>query len=341
MSSKRILRVLALAAWALAVWPATWSGAETAEVALDKYGWWNANQALPEDPSGGLLPPVAVPAPPGAPEDGLYVESGPDGSPLAISGVSFYTGGGVDSTLTLALAEGSTGEGATLAACPASGGWDAAQNGRWDDRPTYDPATCGLLGSAGSGSVTFSVPAAAHEPASAYLSLVIVPAEGSGAFSVSFDPPSSASLVTSAPASSGAGAGESESGSDSASPAFQPGTVTLAEPSFSAPPAAAVEVPAGSGATSDGGAPAAPIAAAPPLTTDPVDRTTQIVAAGTLVAIGCGLWFLSSRPQRPPRLLGSLGAGETAAVAVPVAVTGRARGLGRFSRTRNAPPNPI
>ena len=338
---RNALRVLALAAWLLAVWPMTWSGADSADVALEKYGWWNANQALPADPTGGLLGDIEVPPPAGAPGDGLYVESAADGSPLAIGGVSFYTGGGVDALLTLAVTEGSSSDGTTLAACPADGGWDAAQNGRWERRPQYDDTACVLLGQVTGTSVSFAIPATAHEAGSSYLSLVIVPAEGSGAFSVGFDPPDSSSLVTTS-----ASAGGSSEPEAATPPAFQPGSASISEPSFTAAPPAVIAPPAAA-ASGDGGpaaaGPSAPVAlgATRPIEAD--DRTDRVTAAVALAVIGAGLWFLASRQPRSPRLLGSVGtaaAPATVLVSAPSRST-RARGLGRFARHRDAPPTAI
>lgn len=342
MNVKRVmLRGLAVTVCALAASPIPSSFGEPSTVTLDKYAWWNANQNLPEDPSGGLLPALAVPAPPSAPDDGLYVESAGGGTDLAIAGVSYYTGGGVDATLTIEATAEADLSASTLAACPASEGWDAVQNGRWDDRPTYDPATCTFLGTVSGTTVTFSIPASAHAPGSGFLSLVIVPAEGSGTFSAAFEPPTSASLVTSTPASPPAAA---PAPAPSASPAFDPGPAsssfdvpaTGAPSGFEAPTVPSVEAPSGA----DEVAATAPVAAA--AVGEEAGRAARYTAVAVLVAIGAALWFLGSRPQRAPRLLGSLGGGEVAPVVVPVAaVGGRPRGLGRFSRTRSAPPTAI
>ena len=335
--ARRAIRILSIAAWTLAAWPMASSHAESAGVTLDKYGWWSASQTLPADPTGGLLPPIEVPASPNAPDDGIYIESSADGSVLALGGVSFYTGGGVDSVLTLEVTEGGSGEDTTLAACPADGGWDAAQNGRWDKRPTYDPTTCTVLGQAFATSVTFTIPAAAQAAGSGYLTLAIVPAEGSGAFSVGFDPPTSASLATT-PASVAAA-----EPTDTVTPSFDTGSASLGQPTFSAPPAAAVDVPAATvGSDGDTSRPAAPVAAAP-LIADTDEQAAKVTAAVVLAAIAVGLWFLGSRPQRAPRLLGSVGGpGQVEEVLVRAQITAaKPRGLGRFARHRDAPPTAI
>jgi hypothetical protein len=278
-----------------------------------------------------------VPAPPGAPEDGLYVESAPDGSPSAIGAVSYYTGGNVDATLTLDVVEGSSADEATLAACPADGGWDAVQNGRWDRRPEYDPDGCTLLGEASAGVVTFAIPASAHQPGSAFLAVAIVPAAGSSAFSTAFEPPTEASLVTTEPAS---GSTEPEPAAD---PAYEPAAAPTAAPTFTTPSPSSFEVPtspvvdSGDGGEVAADAPSRPAAATVPV--DEEDRAAQIAAIAVLALMGAGLWALATRPQRAPRLLGSLATEEAAPVVVHA--TAAARGLGRFARPRSAPPTAI
>ena len=339
---KRAIRLLAVGAWALALWPIAGSFGQSSEPTLDKYGWWNANQTLPADPTGGLLPTaLEVPPPPGAPEDGLYVESAAGGTPLAISAVSYFTGGGVDATLTLNVAEGSTADGATLAACPAGVGWDAAQNGRWDRRPTYDPASCTFLGTPSGATVTFSIPASAHEPGSSYLSLAIVPADGSGTFATGFDPPTASSLTTT-PAADGGG---SSAPPFTPAPAFTPEPVTVGDPGFSVPPSGQFTTPASPAPAASGDEVAAPTS--PPAAITPAavaadeNRTASVVAGVALALLGAGLWVLASRPQRAPRLLGSLSAGGESVPAPVTVVPSAPRGLGRFVRGRTAPPNPI
>ncbi|MEY2469581.1 MAG: hypothetical protein QOF21_2279 [Actinomycetota bacterium] len=294
---RRVLRALGLVAWMLA-WPVAGAFGQSTDTALDKYGWWNANQTLPADPTGGALPPLEVPPPPGAPADGLYVESAVNGSQLAIAAVTFFTGGGVNASLTLALAEGSSSAGVTIAACPAGGGWDAAQNGRWDRRPTYDPATCTFLGIARDNTVTFAIPAAAHEPGSSYLSLAIVPAEGSGAFAASFMSPTSASLVTTPAAATSAP-------SATPSPVFAPGPVTFGGDAYAAPIIGSLVGSPPASAAGERAAPPSRSAGRSATTTDD-QGSARAIAVVALAVIAATLFASARRTQRPPRLIGSL-----------------------------------
>jgi hypothetical protein len=298
--SRRSLATLVVGLLALS--PLTAAVGQGNEPVLDKYGWWNANQTLPEDPTGGALPPLEVPAPPGAPDDGIYVEVAASGTTLAIGGVNFFTGGGVDASLTLTLVEGSSPAGVTLAACPAGGGWDAAQNGRWDRRPPYEPKTCTFLGTARNNTVTFSIPAAAHEPGSAYLSLAIVPAEGSGTFAAAFRPPSSASLVTT-PATSA-----TPTPSASPAPALEPGPVTFGGDAYALPNVAA---PTAAPTTTVPRERAAAPRATRNASDDDEQGSARVIAVLALVVIGGTMLVSTRRSQRGPRLIGSLGADAT------------------------------
>ena len=291
---RSVLRTLTVAAWMVAAWPAADASGQSADTALDKYGWWNARQALPADPTGGALPPLAVPPPPGAPADGLYVENAANGAPLAIAAVSFFTGGDVNASLTLALAEGSLPVGVTLAACPIGGGWDAVQNGRWDRRPTVDPATCTFLGTARDNAITFAIPAAAHEPASSFLSIAIVPAEGSGAFAASFTAPSSASLVTT-PAP-----GATSTPAATPPRAFEPEPVTFGGEPYAAPFVSTAT-------TAARGKTASPRIAGPAVGADD-QGNARVIAIVALAGIGAAMLTSARRTRRAPRLIGSLAA---------------------------------
>lgn len=70
-------------------------------------------------------------------------------------------------------------------------------------------------------------------------------------------------------------------------------------------------------------------------------RVPAILAIVTLGAIGAALWWLSTQPQRAPRLLGSVGGGATVVTAAVPQTTTAVRGLGRFARPRTAPPRAI
>ena len=332
----KLLRIAAVGCWALALVPTIGTSAEaSSSPTLDAYGWWNKAQALPVqgDPTGLGLPELSVPAPPTVPEDGLYVSNEASG-PAAFAAVRYRAGGG---QLTLALAEGSALTGAEeLAACKVPGGFQPAQNGRWEAAPAYEEEGCTEAVAAEDGTtLTFEAPASW---ASSFgdISLAIVPTPGSATpFSLAFTAPTDASFV-----GSGAPSSTPSSFSPSSSPAsssFAPSKPSAfaapSTPSVASPPVVEDEV-----ASAPVPVPAATNAA---VTTPASSDTAKWVAMGLLVAIGAGLWVLSSKQARAPRLLGSIGSGATAAPAPVAATDRRPRGVGRFARPRSAPPTAI
>jgi hypothetical protein len=298
------LRIAAIACWAIALAIAplggTWGAASSP--ALDASGWWNKAQAVPVDgdPTGLGAPTPTVPPPATVPEDGIYVSNDASGA-AAVAAVRYRLGAAADGTLTLHLAEGGALTGAEeLAACPVAGGFEPAQNGRWDARPGYDEAACTAVGTptaAGDG-FTFAVPAA-WSSSFGDVAIAVVPKPGSATpFSLAFAKPTDGDFVSTGASSSGS------SGSSSFTPS--PSSSSSGS-SFSTPR------PSSSSFASPG-APGA-VSAAPeaiPAVTTAVDGgsgASKVVAIALLVAIGGGLWFLSTRPQRAPRLLGSIGSG--------------------------------
>jgi hypothetical protein len=344
VSTRTLLRVVALVAWLLAVAPiATTFGAETS--AGPEQGWWNKQQAVPVqgDPSGlGLTTVPTVPAPPTVPDDGLYVAGDASGA-NAISALRYAVGGG--GTLTLDLAEGTTLTGTEqLVACPVQGGFTPVQNGPWAAKPSYDPATCVVEGvpAEDGASFTFAVPAT-FASALGDVAVVIAPAEGATPFSLPFDKPGPDSFLVTAPV-----APQSSMSSDSSfspgSASFSPGVGSSSSPSFAAPSTPSASPSASSGSGSDVGTGGAPPAAVLPVAEAAgTSRSDQVVAVVVLALIGGGFWVLSNRPQRVPRLLGSVGGTVDAheAVAAATARTTRPRGVGRFARHRSAPPTAI
>jgi hypothetical protein len=338
-----VKRLLAVACMLLAVAtvPGTW-GASASGAELDAYGWWNRNQALPVegDPTGlGLTTVPTVPAPPTVPADGLYVSNDASG-PAAIAAVRHLLGGQGSGVLTLELAEGSTLTGAEeIVGCPVLGGFEAAQNGRWDAAPAYDPEACTVVpvASEDGSALAFDVPAT-FASSLGDISLLVAPAPGSVApFSLAFAAPTSASFavtsVTAPQSTTGGTPSFSPRPPVSAAPSFG----TPSSPSLSAP--SAPSVPSAPAVEAPGPAPAAVAAPAAAVVADD-SRVASIASVIALAAIGAALWWLSSRPQRAPRLLGSVGGGAAAAEA-PAPTTPPVRGLGRFARPRTLPPRAI
>jgi hypothetical protein len=343
---RTVLRIVALAAWLLAAAPiAATFGADSG--APPDYGWWNKQQAVPVqgDPTGvGLTTVPTVPAPATVPPDGIYVAS--DGSgPSAIAALRYAAGGG--GTLTLQLAEGTTLTGTEkVVACPVQGGFTPTQNGAWAARPGYDETACVVEGqpAADGSSFSFEIPAS-FASALGDVSMVITSAPGATPFSLPFDKPADDSFLVTSPVTPSS----SDSGSDAVS-SYDPGSSGYAAPSpsssGSSPSFAAPSTPAGSAPSASGGGGQAAVPVVPaalPAALRPGSRSDQVAAVLALVLIGGAFWVLSNRPQRLPRLLGSVGGHAEAADAVAAATvrTSRPRGVGRFARHRSAPPTAI
>lgn len=341
MKTRTLLRLAAASAWLLAMAPIGASfGADTS--APPEYGWWNKQQALPVqgDPTGlGLTTVPTVPAPPTVPADGLYVADDASGA-SAISAVRYQGGGG--GTLTLALAGGTKLTGTEkLAACPLQGGFTPVQNGQWAARPGYDEKTCAVPGEANADGTafTFQIPAT-FASALGDVSVVIVPAADATPFTLPFDKPTSDSFVVTAPvrSSSSGSEGFDSSAFDSGSAALAP-TFGSTSPSFAAPSTPTPTAPSVSG----GSGPTAAAPVIPAVGVASKSRRDQMAAVAILALIGGAFWFLANRPQRVPRLLGSVGgkAAPADAAAVAMVRTTRPRGVGRFARHRSAPPTAI
>ena len=342
---KIALRIAALAAWGLALAPLAPTFGQDAAPTLDAVGWWNKTQDLPvqgnptglDDPTGsGLTTAPTVPAPATVPADGLYVANDASG-PTAVAAVRYVAGGG--GTLTLVLAEAAAPTGTEeLVACPVQGGFTPALNGRWDSKPAYDPAACVVPGTldATAKTVTFEVPST-FASSLGDVAVVIVPAvDSTTPFSLPFAPPDDSSFVVTSPSSS------SSSPGSLSSPPFQPGSSTFnpsTPPSFAAPstPAAPTIAEATDGEVAAPVIPEAPT----PVVAVTSSRTSQAVAVAVLLVIGATLWWLTTQPQRAPRLLGSVGGAAAQAVEAPVSPASRPRGVGRFARYRDVPATPL
>jgi hypothetical protein len=347
MKMRRGLRWAALACWGLALVPAiphTVGAAESSTARLDAQGWWNRSQALPvqgnptglDDPTGlGLTTAPTVPAPATVPEDGLYVANDATGA-SAVAAVRYVLDGQAGGTFTLHLADGSALTGTEeVVACPVLGGFTPAQNGRWDAKPGYDETACVIEGTAteaGDG-LTFDVPSS-FASMLGDISIIVVPAPGSTTpFTLGFDKPSDGDFVVTTPVVP-----------PTTTPAPRPSEVGVPvyrpepAPSFSTPSSPTVSSPT----IADGGSDdqvAAPATSTPVVAASKPSRASQVWAVVLLVALGAGFWLLAARPQRVPRLLGSVGGKQVELPAATVAVSklARPRGIGRFARARTAP----
>ena len=309
-----------------------WSGVATAD-APDRAGWWYAlNQ-------NGL----AVPGPPTVSEGGLYLAQDPTGSPASIAALHFAVSGAAQGSakLQLAASSGSTFLGATIAACPATSEWKASSAGAWADRPKFD---CNIVGggvpgtaSADGSSMSWSLPASFQPDATTY-DIVLDP-QGAAPFSVAvskpgadaFVPPPAApaSAPPAAPAVSDVSPTPTPASAPAAAPAPAPqGSVALppSPPSASVPPSAA---PTASGDNTQ------PQVAAPISAKAGDRRAERVMAVLLLFALGGALFWLGSRPDRAPRLIGTLRAESEP---VTTETTLRPRGVGRFVRPRTAAP---
>ena len=288
--------------------------------APDQSGWWFELKTK--------AVPVAPPAPPNVPADGLYVQQGPEGTE-AFSALRYVLPEGASATLTLTAAQGSTTTlGAPLQACATTTTWTPPlpAPGYWEDRPSYaKTCTPGTVSTDGKYVAFLLAPPILVD---GVIDVAIVPTDGAAPFAIAFDNPGPDGLV-----------------------------VKQGAPSFSEPPPAAYEPPASdSTATLDAPpftvVPSAPAAvttsttvAAPAVQQSPVasllqsagvddpDRAERMAALGGSSAIVVGWWLLSSRRSRVPRLVGALAGGGVIADA-PVVSLGRVGGVGRFARAR-------
>ena len=338
---RRVLGALAVAAVAASlVMPSAAAATRAA------HGWWWQAQT-------GLLG-TAIP-PPGVPEDGLAVETLPDG-PTAVSALR-YVLDRAESQPVLELKVADQHGDVAIQACAATQHWTSDHGGPWDERPTYD---CGSAaeGQASQDGATWrwELSALLREQK---LDVVLVPAPGSGRVTFqppddrsvqtqrssasggqSFDPPPVSDFTDPEPASGGqpGAAPPPAATSDSSSaqaPSFSPttgGGTAAAEP---APPPALA-------APGDAAGPEPPSAAGPlpsqppPLSTTPASsdtsRTIGAIIAAMATVLALGLWHQDSAI---PRRMGAL---AKAGVGVPPQSFG---GLGRFARARTGAPRPL
>lgn len=294
----------------------------------------------------GLVPVAPAPAP-------KPVVLGPE----AFGAVRYSVPAGAEASLTLRFTPTTTSQpggvnpdGGTLSACPVSSPWDPVQNGRYDASPKYDCAN-GVVGVFAGDTVSF--PLAAALATNGLFDLAIVPS-GTKPFKLSIGAPDSSSLaLTSVPETEPEFSSEEFDASmfeDPAAEFFEESFTT--DEAFGAEDFGAVGAEEfGSGEFTSGGfvtspgsvattrTPAAPVGsqvavpagiARNPFRPD-ASRGERMMALAVLMALAGALWWVGGKPVRPPRLLGSLGAG------IPVVVEEiRTGGIGRFARVRPA-----
>ncbi len=312
--------------------------------------------------------PLTVPAPTAA-EGDLRV-SGQGTQPTSYATLSLRTTGD-SGVLTLAVRSTSAGT-PELALCPTkSPTWEAGGNQPFSAGPEYDcssVSTLGMLGGDGM-SVTFELDSSLL-PAPGVVSLAVVPLpEGTVPFiadlgDVAFAPAAAAEPAEEAPAAEPAPAPEPTGGTGTAeAPPLAP------DSGADLPPAPVVEdapAPELAGVEAEPLAPEAPADAeevAPDVALEtPADQTVlpvtqvarsedtsdgpRLVALLTLIGISAAAGYAAGQQRTVPRIIGgrarslpagAAGPGSAVAVAEPVDVP-LERGIGRFSRLRDAAP---
>ena len=176
-----------------------WSAAGGAADLMTAGWWWRAQTGT-----------VALPPPPHVPAGGLAVGEGADG-PTAMAALRFaLEDDEIDPVLSLVVSEELAPPEIGLSACPAKAPWFGIQAGTWDERPQPDCDRGKVEGTRSENGASWTFPLSALH-GDGLLDVVIVPAEGSSPFEISFDPPTAASLKTT-PAPTAAGF-ETDSGS--------------------------------------------------------------------------------------------------------------------------------
>ena len=305
------------------------------------------------EPAGGPVPTPAAGVPglvPVAPSPAPNpVVLGPE----AFGAVRYSVPAGAEASLTLKFTPTSTTQpggvnpdAGTLSACPVSTPWDPVQNGRYDASPKYD-CTIGVVGTVAGDTVSFTLAAALS--ADGVFDLALVPS-GTQPYRLAIAAPSSSSMaLTSVPESEVAFSEEFDAGTfeDPATEFFEDmaaeefgvddfGSVSVDEfgaGDFSGEFDTTIAAPTAPVATR--ASPSGELAVPAGITRSPfrpdASRGERMMALALLMALAAGLWWVGGKPVRPPRLLGSLGAG------LPVTPDEvRTGGIGRFARVRPA-----
>lgn len=294
-------------------------------------GWWYYPQQAGS--------PIAVPAPPTVPAEGLYVAQGPGAQNVAIAALEYAVAGVGTATLKLTFAPGGAGTPA-ITACPASNGFTPGPAQAWADAPAYNctaAAADGVL-AADAATMAFTLTPDFVTAGGTAMQIVLVPTPGSAPFQVPITDPGSDSFAGPAPLSDSTSSVDVPSetvaavpldesfGSESLLPSVSDGLGLSGD--TSEPAAPPVQVQRGRGPARSV---PRPVAAVQPMG----DRVAAVVALGV---IGAALWWLGGRPVPTPRLLGGVSAeGGVVRQADPAVI--RHGGIGRFARPRTAAPN--
>lgn len=296
-------------------------------------GWWYYPQQAGS--------PIAVPAPPTVPPEGLYVAQGPGAQNVAMAALEYPVTGVGSATLKLTFAPGGAGT-AAITACPASNGFTPGPAQAWADAPAYNCTAASADGvlAADAATMAFTLTPDFVTAGGTAMQMVLIPAPGSDPFQVPIADPGSDSFAGPAPLSDPTSSVDVPSetaadvpfdesfGSESILPSVSDG-LGLGGAVGDAPTAAPAQ--AQRGGRPERAAPR-PVAAVQPMG----DRVAAVIALGV---IGAGLWWLGGRPVPTPRLIGGASVeGEVVRPGVAPAVI-RHGGIGRFARPRSAAPN--
>lgn len=329
----------------------------------DDYGyWWKGNNVgtIGADDT----PPAEV-----VPENGLYVGIGPQSggidptqSPTNQTMEQFAVSAlrvmnvpeGATVTLSLDVAPNQNADTVsqapqpiTLDACGVDTSavmWDGIQGGAWANHPAWDCDTDFIPAETGNGGkiVTWTFPPGRMVDENGTLDIVLVP-RGNVPYQLGFQPPDEQSFDIEGGTSStdelAAGGDtsslDSSSGLDNtdlslgdAGGGDLTGTADLGATGLGSvattPPRRTLRNPGS----------ALPVGAAVPAL--PLDkRGERVMALGLLLALAAALWWVGGAPVRPPRLLGSMGTGDTPDPGTEATVGG----VGRFARPRVGRPN--
>lgn len=285
--------------------------------------WWRAQTGA-----------AGVPPPPHVPANGLAVGTAPDG-PTAVTAVRFaLEDDEIDPVLTLTTAEQFAAGQVELVACLSGGPWFGVQAGNWEERPeaACDRAAVNGVTSPDGTAWTFAL---SPLYADGLLDVVILAAEGSDPFEVSFEAPTDTSLRTTRAPSAvdfgsdfGSTGGETEDYFVPPSGSFTGGGVDFGQPLAPPPPLSEAGPEAPADQPSSGPREFVPIARgrgpAADATTDPRPLAVVVLLAALVLAAALG-----REPLPAPRLLGPMAGRREPEAAEP-----EVRGLGRFRQPR-------
>ena len=146
--------------------------------------------------------PVAIPAPPIVPAEGLYVAQGPGAQNVAIAAVEYPVAGVGSATLTLTFAAGGAGT-AAVTACPLSAGFTPGPAQAWAGAPTYNCTTASADGvlAADAATMAFTLTPDFVTAGGTAMQMVLIPTPGSDPFQVPIAEPGSDSFAGPAPLS--------------------------------------------------------------------------------------------------------------------------------------------